>query len=779
MKESHYLFYKNNITGESWKEWKLKNECSEEEIEKANIRQIKPYELFLDLEDKKQISVVLSKIKSDNFKINGGRWDTGSRGEHLLLLFPELKNYDQETRTNIRKILIKRYGCDLSKASDKTLIAREDKPHFKTGNKKSLIFKERGKNKISRWVWEELKKINELNQQEEINYSIDKETIKEDQMITYLLAGNVIKQGDRNSKLLKNLGIMLQQAGYDKITAKPIATAIIKSLPKKSVSELLSWIEWSKKNNGKINFFELNSFIELHNLPIQKYEVIAEKINYFYDQNKMWWVWNDDLYCWEISDDVDILNLWSHGEVSSMTTDPKQRQTLLNELKQRGRRQKPQEAPKTWIQFKNTIIDIKNSNEFKATPKYFVTNPLPYSLGKSDYTPTIDKLFREWVVPKEDLEDQGLEQDESFIDTLYEIIAYCCCSEQFLQRVVALVGSGSNGKGTFLKLIGKFLGKKNTCSSTLKLFSTRFETSGIYKKLVVFFGEVDTGDLVNPNTLKSLTGEDDIRFEFKGKTPFSEYSSATPIIATNALPLTPDKSVGFYRRWLIIDFCNQFQIKRDLLATVPEEEFRNLGLKIINILKELYESNAFTNEGNIEERTLKYEARSHPLITFIENCCEEGAGMIELRVFSNFFNQYLQNKKLRPYTIHSIGKLLRSEGFEISPRKIEENGEVRSVKAIINISLKSNIERLVQNGSLGSKTPKLDPKPDEELLKLPKLPKSATPQYSNKKSFLCEDTTKTTKKFSECLSCGLKTDLLNEKGLCELCSKEPEEIKEI
>ena len=65
-------------------------------------------------------------------------------------------------------------------------------------------------------------------------------------------------------------------------------------------------------------------------------------------------------------------------------------------------------------------------------------------------------------------------------------------------------------------------------------------------------GEVDTYDLTNTNLLKQLAGEDLIRFEFKGKTPFSEKSNTTCFIASNSLPVTPDRSNGFYRRNLIL-----------------------------------------------------------------------------------------------------------------------------------------------------------------------------------------------------------------------------------
>jgi len=66
------------------------------------------------------------------------------------------------------------------------------------------------------------------------------------------------------------------------------------------------------------------------------------------------------------------------------------------------------------------------------------------------------------------------------------------------------------------------------------------------------------------------------------------------LIATNNLPTTTDKTIGFYRRWLIIDFPNQFSEKKDILADIPNEEYNSLALKCVGILKDLLMKRAFS-----------------------------------------------------------------------------------------------------------------------------------------------------------------------------------------
>ncbi len=419
----------------------------------------------------------------------------------------------------------------------------------------------------------------------------------------------------------------------------------------------------------------------------------------YYDNNSLWWAWSNEKKIWELVDSIDILNLLEDFFELKTEQTSKFGTFFLNLLKQKSRRKKPLELPEYCIQFKDKIFNLKTEEETLATPKYFLTSSIPYELTESSETPTIDRLFDEWV-------------GEKYRETLYEVIAYSCIREQFLQTIIALTGAGSNGKGTFQNLIIKFLGKENCVSSSIKSLITRsFETSALYKKLLCVVGEVDSSDLTNTNLIKQLTGEDLIRYEFKGKTSFSETSPTSFLIATNSLPITPDKSDGFYRRILTIDFPNQFKVKRDLLSQIPEQEFHNLTRKVVNSLIILLKKNEFTNGGDIEERRKRYEERSNPLMMFISKDYEEdGIGFVKLREFSNEFNKFLKNKKLRILTVGQIGKRLRDEGFEISTRKYkDDDGEILdSAKSIIGLTNIS--QRIGENSGSGGKMNKEDDK---------------------------------------------------------------------
>ncbi len=408
---------------------------------------------------------------------------------------------------------------------------------------------------------------------------------------------------------------------------------------------------------------------------------------FFYDESKIFWLWDDENKKWILSDEINFLNAIQE-QLGIETIDSKSKSELISGFQQIGRKHKPEDMKKYWVQFKDKIYDLITGENFKATPKYFITNPIPWNVGTSEETPTIDKLFEQWV-------------GKDYSQTLYEIVAYNLTLNKFMQRLIALCGGGSNGKGTFIKLNYRLLGKDNYVTSEIKTLSENvFEAAVLYRKLLCVMGEVSYGDLKNTNQLKKLGGEDLISFQFKGKMPFTDENTATCICATNSLPATPDKSIGFYRKWLIIDFPNQFkEIKKNLIESIPEKEFENLAFKCLNILKELYKTMKFTNEGDFDERMSRYEERSNPVIKFVEDFCEDSPGKnITIRDFTNSCNLYLKSKHLRVLSAIQVGKILRNEGFLVGNRKIDEVSSV----VILNLSLNSK-EKLFKRPKLSKR----------------------------------------------------------------------------
>jgi putative DNA primase/helicase len=253
-----------------------------------------------------------------------------------------------------------------------------------------------------------------------------------------------------------------------------------------------------------------------------------------------------------------------------------------------------------------------------------------------------------------------------------------------------------NGKSKFLELLRRFIGKDNCCSTELDtLLSSRFEVTRLHKKLVCQMGETNFSEIKKTSILKKLSGGDLIGFEYKGKDPFEENNYSKIIIATNNLPTTDDKTIGFYRRWLIVDFPNQFSEKKDILKDIPDEEYGILAVRCLSILKDLLDKREFSNEGSIELRRRRYEDRSDPLEKFMKEYVEEDFnGHIWKFEFEKKLNKWCKDNRFRELSDISIGKKMKEKGIEnnqfMSDWLIE--GHRKLLRAWIGIKWKGGIE---------------------------------------------------------------------------------------
>jgi len=179
-------------------------------------------------------------------------------------------------------------------------------------------------------------------------------------------------------------------------------------------------------------------------------------------------------------------------------------------------------------------------------------------------------------------------------------------------------------------------------------------------------GETNFNELSKTSTIKKLTGQDIIGFEYKNKNPFDGKNYAKIVIATNNLPETTDKTVGFYRRWCIIDFPNQFSEQKNILDDIPDEEYESLALKATGILKDLLVDRKFHNEGSLEEREKRYEDRSNFLSKFMAETCDldDPNGLITVNDFKTKFQSWCTEHKFRVMADTTIAKAMKARGIE-------------------------------------------------------------------------------------------------------------------
>ena len=217
-------------------------------------------------------------------------------------------------------------------------------------------------------------------------------------------------------------------------------------------------------------------------------------------------------------------------------------------------------------------------------------------------------------------------------------------------------------------------------------------------------GETNFNEMKQTSRLKRLTGKDMIGIEYKNKDLFHTYNYAKILIATNNLPTTTDKTLGFYRRWLIIDFPNKFTEKKDILSDISDEEYQNLAKKSLGVLQSLLNEKEFHNEGTPEERGIKYEEKSNPFDKFMKEMVEEeGEDHIYKFEFRKTIDEWCNHNKFRKLSDSFIKDKLRERSISESRITVTEewykgeNAEAKRYSAWIGIKWKSSVTKIAKS----------------------------------------------------------------------------------
>ncbi len=231
-------------------------------------------------------------------------------------------------------------------------------------------------------------------------------------------------------------------------------------------------------------------------------------------------------------------------------------------------------SPLEFLPFVNGVLHISSQKLLPHHPDYHLTWQLP-----REYNP----LATGWGTI-----ENFLNEATQGSDNLKRILL-CFCNAVIkgradLQKFIHIIGVGGTGKGTYLRLLQSLIGEENTLSTTLEDWcSNNFETANAYKKRLVVFPDEDkqTGKL---GKFLSLTGEDWIRAEEKGKKAFQYRYDGMVAVASN-LPIFVGDSVSrITRRAITAPFNYQPPpgLRRNLEAEFEPElsAFTNYVLSI-------------------------------------------------------------------------------------------------------------------------------------------------------------------------------------------------------
>ena len=263
---------------------------------------------------------------------------------------------------------------------------------------------------------------------------------------------------------------------------------------------------------------------------------------------------------------------------------------------------------------RNGIIQLGNRELLPHSSKEVFTIGVPVSYASDATCPLIDSFIPQ-IVRAED------------IALLYELVGWCLDRKSTIQKLFFLLGSGANGKSTYLNLLRKFLGPENCSAASLQsLADNRFTMAQLSDKLANIFPDLPASGIRDAAVIKGLTGGDVMQAEHKFEKPFNLQNTAKLIFSANKAPRLSEDSDAIWRRLVIVDFPNQFmgaKADNDLVNKLTTaEELSGLLNAALEALQRLRQQKTFSVGVSLESVRRQYLLNSNPVPIFIEERCD-------------------------------------------------------------------------------------------------------------------------------------------------------------
>lgn len=263
-----------------------------------------------------------------------------------------------------------------------------------------------------------------------------------------------------------------------------------------------------------------------------------------------------------VSDKIDGINAWNAKDVSDT------RKYIMNKAIIKQASETIDNVDPFKVHFKNGVYNFITNKLEPNKPDNYIFHGRNYNLDTSN-TPT--PLTDNWL-------SESVGDAKQYIMEFIGYIFYR--SYEKIQNFTILLAGGGNGKSTFFNWLSDAVGIDNISNVSLQDLTDnqrRFTTSRLYQKNMNYYADISKGLINDPALLKSITGDDALDVENKGKDQRTIKPFAKLFFGANELPPFKDTSKGFGRRPMIVpfeaieDFNERFkmqEIKKEIPAFI-------------------------------------------------------------------------------------------------------------------------------------------------------------------------------------------------------------------
>lgn len=320
------------------------------------------------------------------------------------------------------------------------------------------------------------------------------------------------------------------------------------------------------------------------------------------------------------------------------------------------------------INLENGIFNLRDNTLHPHSPEVLSTIRIPVEYDAAARCPAIEKFLSEVLRPEN-------------IDVILEMFGYCLIPDYRLQKAFLFLGDGANGKSTLLNVLKLFIGRYN-CSNIpwQALESDKFAMAALDGKLVNIFADLPAQNINHTGNFKMLTGGDPIGADKKFKDRFSFENFARLVFSANKPPQIRDEdSFAFWRRWVLIDFPNEFTGGKDdknlLQKLTTKQELSGLLNLALEHLRTLLSSGQYSYTGTEENVTEQYLTAADPVYGFLQAVCDsDPEGTVPKDTLYELFTRYCTTNKIPLKKPNSFARAVQNQ-TTIQVRSARQGGE--------------------------------------------------------------------------------------------------------
>lgn len=383
----------------------------------------------------------------------------------------------------------------------------------------------------------------------------------------------------------------------------------------------------------------------------------------------IYWCYNRHTGMWQVINRADLISIVVHTmQLRVKATWPGNTLDVLQGYINR----RPEDWPERsdLICCKSGMINIMADNLKEEAllphdPQYGARAQIPCEFNTKNYA----KINR-WLQFLDEVFPKKIEKVK--IDVLQQFFGYCLLTDCRFAKALWLVGGGNNGKSVVIDVLTGMLGEENVSSLGMHELGERFRTYALENKYANLSGET-TREAIGADVFKKLTSGDLVSAERKYGELYQFRNFAKLIFSFNDPPFITDKSHGFTRRIIVLEFNRRFLPKEEehnLAKRIIAEEIDGIFIWALDGLLRLLRNDGFEGLEEVDKAKDRLMLSMYPFLQFINECCdvEDGEEVGKQEMWGAYQN-WCREGNYKPMTRNRFYRDITTKFPSVTPNK--------------------------------------------------------------------------------------------------------------